>query len=223
MKTIALISQKGGSGKTTIANALAVQSCLEGLKTLLIDIDPQGSSYNWGERRLAAELTAPAVVSAHAIALERLLNGAREQNVDLVIIDTAPKSEKDARKAAELADLVLIPCRPSIHDMDAIEHTVETCRLAKTPAFVLLNSVHPNAPRQAEDVTLALKQAYDPIQVLAGFYLAARSEHVHSAATGLTAAESEPDGKAAAEIRTLFEMLDGLIGIYPKQESKISI
>lgn len=212
MKTIALISQKGGSGKTTIATSLATQGYIEGLKTLLIDLDPQGSSYKWGNRR---DVPAPAVIASQAVALEQVLEGAEAQGVDLVIIDTAPHSEKDARKACEVADLVLIPCRPSIHDLDAIEDTLNIAELTKTAAFVLLNSVHPNAPRQYEDIKEALEMAYEPVQILAGFYISTRSEYVHSASTGLTANESEPDGKASQEIKLLFEMLDGIIGLYP--------
>ena len=212
MKTIALISQKGGSGKTTLATSLATQGYLEGLKTLLIDLDPQGSSYKWGNRR---DVPTPAVMTAQAVGLEQILQGAREQSVDLAVIDTAPHSEKDARKACEVADLVLIPCRPSIHDLDAIEDTLNIAVLTKTVAFVVLNAVHPNSPKQFEDVKNALEMAYDPIKILAGFYISNRSEFVHSASDGLTANESEPDGKAAGEIKTLFEMIDGLIGIYP--------
>lgn len=212
MKTIALISQKGGSGKTTLATSLATQSCIEGLKTLLIDLDPQGSSYKWGNRR---ESNTPTVMAGQAVAIEQTLQSAREQNVDLVVIDTAPHSEKDARKACEVADLVLIPCRPSIHDLDAIEDTLNIAELTKTVAFVVLNAVHPNAEKQYEDVKNALEEAYDPIKVLAGFYISSRSEFIHSASNGLTANESEPDGKASQEIQILFEMLDGIIGIYP--------
>ena len=214
MKTIALISQKGGSGKTTLATSLATQGYIEGLKTLLIDLDPQGSSYKWGKRRT---IPAPTVMTAQAVGLEQILEGAKEQGVDLVVIDTAPHSEKDARKACEVADLVLIPCRPSLHDLDAIEDTLNIAQLTKTLAFVVLNAVHPNSPKQFEDVKSALEMAYEPIKILTGFYISNRSEFVHSASEGLTANETEPGGKAAQEIQILFEMLDGIIGIYPPQ------
>lgn len=213
VKTISLISQKGGSGKTTLATSLATEGCIQGLKTLLIDLDPQGSSYKWGKRRA---VPTPTVMAGQAVALDQILEGAKEQAVDLVIIDTAPHSVKDARKACEVSDLVLIPCRPSIHDLDAIEDTLSIAELTKATAFVILNAVHPNAPKQYEDVKNALEMAYDPIRVLASFYISSRSEFVHSASDGLTANESEPEGKASQEIKILFEMLDGLIGIYPQ-------
>lgn len=210
MKVIALISQKGGSGKTTLATSLATQSCIAGLKTLLIDLDPQGSSYKWGKRRNSPT---PTVITAQAVALDQLLENAEKQNVDLVLIDTAPHSEKDARKACEVSDMVLIPCRPSIHDLDAIEDTLSIAQLTKTIAFVVLNAVHPNSTKQYEDVKSALEMAYESIQILSGFYISNRSEFVHSASEGLTANETDPDGKAAMEIKTLFEMVNGITGL----------
>lgn len=147
MKVIALISQKGGSGKTTLATSLATQGYIEGLKTLLIDLDPQGSSYKWGKRRT---IPAPTVMTAQAVGLEQILEGAKEQGVDLVVIDTAPHSEKDARKACEVADLVLIPCRPSIHDLDAIEDTLNIAQLTKTLAFVVLNATLQNSLKMSK-------------------------------------------------------------------------
>ena len=211
MKTIAVVSQKGGAGKTTIATSIATQGALEGLKTLLIDLDPQGSSYKWGQRR---ETSAPAVITAQSVGLASILQNAKAQSVDFVILDTAPHSEQEARKACEVADLVLIPCRPSIHDLDAVEDTINIARIVQKPAFVILNAVHPNSPRQFEDVKQALTDAYGA-QVMDTLYLANRSEYVHSATDGLTANETQPDGKASQEIKALFEALDLLLGIKP--------
>jgi len=210
MKVIALISQKGGSGKTTLATSLSTEGYINGLKTLLIDLDPQGSSYKWSKRRVAP---APTVITAQAVGLQQIIESAKDQKVDLIIIDTAPHSEKDARKACEVSDLALIPCRPSIHDLDAIEDTLNIAQLTKINAYVVLNAVHPNAPKQFEDVKAALEIAYEHIKVIDGFYISNRSEFVHSASDGLTANETDPDGKAGQEIQTLFITLKHIIGI----------
>lgn len=209
MKTLAIVSQKGGAGKTTIATSLAVEAQVRGLQTLLIDLDPQGSSYKWGQRR---ESPTPAVITAQALALDEITKNAEAQGVDLIILDTAPHSQRDAKKACEVSNLVLIPCRPSIHDLDAIEDTLSIAQLVKTPAFVVLNSTPPNAPRQFEDVKASLVNAYGA-QVM-DISLAQRSEFVHSATGGLTANESEPEGKAAAEIRALYDAID-LLALTP--------
>ena len=81
MKVIALISQKGGSGKTTLATSLATEGYINGLKTLLIDLDPQGSSYKWSKRRVAP---APTVITAQAVGLQQIIESAKDQKVDLM-------------------------------------------------------------------------------------------------------------------------------------------
>src|ERR1700690_408678 len=117
MKTVAVISQKGGAGKTTLAVNLAVAAELSNVATVLIDLDPQASAKTWHDIR--ARKDAPFVVSAQASRLEEVLEVSRTNGAEFVIIDTAPHSEAAALAAARAADLVLIPCRPSILDLKA--------------------------------------------------------------------------------------------------------
>jgi chromosome partitioning protein len=105
-KIIAIASQKGGGGKTTIAVHLATAATLAGLDAVVVDLDPQASAASWGGDR--GEDTPPEVVSGQASRLGVLLDGARKQGVDLVVIDTGPNADIAARRAAEAADLVLI-------------------------------------------------------------------------------------------------------------------
>ena len=109
MKTVAIISQKGGAGKTTLALHLATSSALAGRNTAIIDLDPQASAANWGDRR-TAEL--PVVLSAHASRLGHEIKRVEEMEGELLIIDTAPHSDSAALEAAKAADLILVPCRP---------------------------------------------------------------------------------------------------------------
>lgn len=118
MRTLAIISQKGGSGKTTIAVHMAVCAALGKLKTAILDIDPQHSAYGWNESR--PEERKLDAVAADAGQLDVLLRQAEAAGVALAIIDTAPHSSGDAAVAAKLADLVLIPCRPARFDLDAV-------------------------------------------------------------------------------------------------------
>src|SRR5690349_17764518 len=120
MKTIAIISQKGGAGKTTLALHLAVAGELAGKTTAVIDLDPQASATGWKDTRSSE---APAVVSAQAARLGKVLEAATENGVELTIIDTAPHSESSALAAARASDLILIPCRPAILDLRAIGTT----------------------------------------------------------------------------------------------------
>ena len=110
METIAIISQKGGSGKTTIALHLAVASSNSGLNTALIDLDPQASATKWADRR---EKELPVVLSAHASRLHNEIRRVKETGGQRLFLDTAPHSDSAALEAAKVADLVLIPCRLS--------------------------------------------------------------------------------------------------------------
>ena len=140
MKIIAIISQKGGAGKTTIAVHLAVAAEQCGLKTALFDLDPQASASSWSDKR---SNPSPAVVSAQASRLPGLLEQAAAQDADLVIIDSAPNADTASLAAAKAADLILIPCRPASFDLNAIGTTLSLAAVASKPAYVLLNAVPP--------------------------------------------------------------------------------
>ena len=154
MKTLAIIAQKGGSGKTTVAVHMAVCAARRKLKTAIIDIDPQRSAFQWNESRPdGRKLDA---VKGDARQLSSLLAKAQAGGIDLVIIDTAPHSDSAAAIAAQLADFVLIPCRPARFDLDAVASTVDIAKAAKTPAAVVINA----APRGrlAEEARAALQR-----------------------------------------------------------------
>jgi chromosome partitioning protein len=138
MRTLAIIAQKGGSGKTTIAVHMAVCAAQQKLKTAIIDIDPQLSAYRWNEGR--PEDRKLDAVAADVSQLADLLRQADAGGVNLAIIDTAPHSSAAAAIAAKLADFVLIPCRPARFDLDAIASTLEIAKAANTPAAVVINA-----------------------------------------------------------------------------------
>ncbi len=196
MKTIAIISQKGGAGKTTVALHLAVGAVLDGLNTLVIDLDPQASSSNWSDRR-QDEL--PVVVSTHASRLEQTLKTARENGGELVILDTAPHSDSIALDAARASDLVLIPCRPSILDIEAIRNSASLVGTTGKPAVGVLNAVAPQGSEADEAAQTIGEQGLEVCPVR----LVNRVAFARSLVTGQTAQEYEPEGKAAEEIRML--------------------
>ena len=196
MHTIAILSQKGGTGKTTIALNLAVASECEGQPAVIIDLDPQASAKSWHDHRTH---DTPVVISAHAARLAEVLDTARSHGASLVVIDTAPHSERTALAAARAADLVLIPCRPSILDLRAIATSTDVVKLARSRAVVVLNAV-PTRGTLAEEATDALASYNLPV---APCRLGQRIAFTHSLTAGLTVIEHEPAGKAATEIRQL--------------------
>ena len=149
MHTIAILSQKGGTGKTTLALHLAVAAEKDGHSTVVIDLDPQASSAGWKDTR---PQETPVVVPTPSARLKQALEAARKGRAALVFIDSAPHSGDDALAAAEAADIILIPCRAAILDLRAIATTARIVKLAGKPAFVVLNAVPPRATRVLEEI-----------------------------------------------------------------------
>lgn len=200
MKIIATISQKGGSGKTTLALHLAVASAQAGDNTAIIDLDPQASAANWSDRR-NNEL--PVVLSAHASRLSQEIRRVKETGGDILYLDTAPHSDSSALKAAEAADLVLVPCRTAILDLEAITNTFRFLRTAGTPTCVVLNAVAP----LGQDANHASAALADFGVEVCPVRLGNRVAFARSLITGQAAQEVEPKGKAAAEIARLHEFM----------------
>jgi chromosome partitioning protein len=205
MKTLVILAQKGGSGKTTLAVHMAVCAARQKRRTALIDIDPQSSAFNWNESRDEGRKLDAA--KAEAGQIPALLQQAKAGGIDLAIIDTAPHSDSAAAIAAQYADLVLIPCRPARFDLDAIASTVQIATVAKKSAAVVINA----APRGklAEEARAALeRQGITVIDTV----LHQRAAYSHAVIDGRSVHEYEPGGKAAAEIDELYNHLTGLLG-----------
>jgi chromosome partitioning protein len=211
MKTVALVSQKGGAGKTTLALHLACAAQAGGLASAIIDLDPQASAAAWADSRTQEE---PVVVPLPYTRLAQGLEIAQQSGADLVLIDTAPHSETAALAAARAADLVLIPCRLSILDLRAIGGTAELVKIAQKPAFVVLNAYHPRAVEMLADAQAAV--AMHGLGI-APAGLAARASFSHSLTAGLTALEYEPAGRASEEVTSLFAWLRQTAGLTAKR------
>lgn len=196
MKIVAVISQKGGSGKTTLALHLAVASAVSGKDTAIIDLDPQASATKWSDRR-EAEL--PVVISAHASRLPNEIKRIKDAGCEILFLDTAPHSDSAALEAAKIADLVLVPCRPAIMDMEAISNTLDLIRAKNAAIFVVMNATAAQG-QEAEEAIEAITQldvSVCPIQIVS------RVAFSRSIITGQTAQEYEPNGKAAKELSSL--------------------
>jgi len=163
MYTVALIAQKGGTGKTTLAVSLAVAAGQVGMTSIIIDLDPQGTACNWKDRRKS---DGPVVIDAQPGRLAAALAKAEENGVDFAVIDTPARNEQSALAAAKAADLVLIPCRPQAYDLDTIPNTKEILTLAgNKPAVVVLNAVPAVGDRheQARELSTACRFRSAPI------------------------------------------------------------
>jgi chromosome partitioning protein len=207
---VAMISRKGGAGKTNLAVHLAACAEGKGIATGIIDLDPQGTATKWGMRREENALRSGAeVMSAQPTGLHRLLDAARNAGAKLMIIDTAPHADSIAVDAARTADFVLIPCRPAIADLEAIPASADIARLAKKPFAVVLNSVGTQGAREAE-----ARQELQRLGLeLAPAALGHRVAYADAMIPGEGVTEHRGATQAAAEIDTLFswllKMVDG--------------
>jgi chromosome partitioning protein len=128
MKMLGVLSRKGGVGKTTLAIHIAVLADQAGLRTLLVDLDPQRSAASWWRARTAET---PPLVETDPGSLRDILEAASEDKVDLVVVDARPSLEADAAHVAALADIIMVPTRPAIFDLRAILGTLDIVKGTK--------------------------------------------------------------------------------------------
>lgn len=200
MKVIAVLNQKGGSGKTTIATHLARALQLEGADVLLVDSDPQGSARDWAAVREDQPVT---VVGIDRPTIDRdLKNVARK---DFVVIDGAPQAADLAVSAIKAADFILIPVQPSPYDIWATADLVELVkqRIEVTDgklqaAFIVSRAI--KGTKIGAEVAEAL-EGYG-LPVLAS-RITQRVSYPGTAAIGTTVLDAEPASDAAAEVRSL--------------------
>jgi len=214
MKVISILGQKGGSGKTTLTLSLAVAAHKAGKSVAVVDLDPQASACKWGDRRNAD----PVIISVQPARLSTVLATARKEGADYMLIDTPARLEQSAIAAAEAADLILIPCRPTIKDTETIDATMSLIRAARTRAkvAVVLNGVPPRGAQreQAEDAIRAMKIPVYP------FALGNRVSFTHADVLGLSAQEYEPGGEGAREIKDIYKFTCELLNPATSQQSK---
>ena len=205
MRTIAFLSQKGGSGKTTLAVHTAVAAEQSGEKVFLIDTDPQGSAQAWSQARTQES---PPVHKAIASTVKRLLEQAAQQQATLVVIDTAPHATPGVDVIVAAADFLMIPCRPSAFDLAAIAASVQVAKAAGKPAAFIMNACPARAPEVGETREV-LKSYHLPLAPVA---IGDRRAFARAVATGLAVTEFDPEGKAAEEITQLWKWIYQHIG-----------
>lgn len=199
MEIISVVSQKGGCGKTTMTVGLAVEAVRSGKHVAIIDLDPQASAANWGDRR--GDDVPPTVVSCQASRLEKVLLAAKSQGVDLVLIDTPGKSAEAAIAAIKAASHVLIPVEPHISSLETLANVGELLALAGRPkATVIINKAPPLGRRHEDAREAIFAQGFS----VAPTVLYQRAAHSDATNLGATASEYEPKGKAAIELSFLY-------------------
>lgn len=196
MKTLVIASQKGGAGKTTLAAHLAVAADQAGHgPVVLLDTDPQGSLSAWWNSR---EGDSPALASASLAELGDKLQALAAAGVGLAVIDTPPAITAAISDVVKLADLVLIPTRPSPHDLRAVGSTVDLVQDAGRPFAFAVTQAKPNTR-----LTVQAVAALSAHGAVAPAVVHDRVDYAASMVDGRTVLETDAKGRSAEEMRQL--------------------
>lgn len=201
MHVIAVVSQKGGSGKTTLSGHLSVQAEMSGHGPVaVIDTDPQGSLAAWWNER---EAPVPVFVQTTLHDLRDHLDNMRRAGVKTVVIDTPPAITGAIHEVISIADYVIVPTKPSPHDLRAVGATVKLVQACNKPMVFVLNDASPRAKITFE-AAIALSQH----GTVAPVTIHHRTLFASSMIDGRTAMELEPNGQSAIEVAGLWEYVN---------------
>ena len=202
VEVLAVLSQKGGAGKSTVALGLAVAHELAGGRAAVIDLDvQQATAAAWGRLR---GWSRPPVSPTPPQRLRQVLEALRNDGANLIVIDGPPRERAGGAEAARVADLVLVPCRPAAPDLIAIAPTLDLARSSGARAAVVLNACPARGQwtAQAADAVQQFDAELCPVT------LGARIAHAKAFMAGQTAQETEPNSPAAAEVAALYRWLE---------------
>jgi chromosome partitioning protein len=201
MRILTIASQKGGAGKTTLAAHLAVEAERTGAGPVaVVDTDPQGSLADWWNQR-AAET--PLFAAVDVARLAEHMTTLQRQGVQLVVIDTPPAFMDTIRAAIAVADLVLIPARPSPHDLRAVGVIVAMAEDLKKPFGFVVNGATPRSL-----IALEAGQALAQHGAVAPVIVHQRIDFAASMVDGRTAGEVNARSRSAEEITELWTYIN---------------
>jgi len=222
MKVITIAQQKGGAGKTTVTAHLAVAFAQRGKRVAIIDIDPQASLSTW--HRIRAEKFGEDYTGLTEVATTGWRLAGEIANLkndhDIILIDSPPHIEADARGAIRSADLIILPVQPSPTDLWATKATLEIGEQEGIETRILLNRVSANS-KLAKAVTADLKKSAG--KQLLKTQIGNRVSFASSMIDGRTAMEAFIGSTGAEEIKALVMELEGILGIGKKPKAKPAV
>ncbi|NQY43996.1 MAG: ParA family protein [Legionellales bacterium] len=200
MRVISFVAQKGGSGKSTLSIACALEAVAEESNVLLVDMDAQKTLEQWYQNREKENINLVSIDEPND--LDQVIKHALKKKIDYIFVDTPGRHDPSIAAAIKLSDFCIIPCRPTSFDMKATPETVNTIkRLGKKFCFV----INQTAPRGAR-----IKECSNGLSILgtvSPVYLPMRISYQDAYAQGLSVKEYEKNGKADLDIISLWEWL----------------
>ena len=192
---ISFVSQKGGSGKTTLCVNMAALAAMNNVLVAIIDLDPQASATSWS----AVREDVFTVVSCHPPFLDKTIQSLQDKGHTLIFIDTPPHNSTAAANAIKASDFVVVPVRPSSFDLVATTSTLDLIKANTTPAGAVLNAI-PSGTTVADSA--------EEFLVESGFEILGRVGHrmaiQHALTSGKGVVEVEPQSSASEEITSLW-------------------
>lgn len=199
MKILAVLSQKGGTGKSHAVRSLAVAAILDGRKVAIIDADPQGTVVAWAKRR---KHNAPHVVALGSQTIASQIEALRGRGAELILIDTPPHAQPVISMAAEVATACLIMTGAFLEELETVAAVAAIAKSLQRPAAISLNRVG-----RSHALTLA-RTALSTFGVpVCPTAMAQLITHAYASAEGQTANERDPRGKAAQEVTDVYQWL----------------
>jgi len=210
MRVITFACQKGAAGKTTLVGHIGVQAELAGDgPVVLLDTDQQGALAEWWNSR---EPERPAFAHAVIDQLAETVGQLRELGFGLCIIDSASAISPTVERVISVSDLVVVPCRPSPHDLRAVTKTIDMVdALGKSKVFVLNGATE--GDRLTDEARAVLSEA-GPVSPVVIYN---HADFAESMFDGLTVMEAMPGGQCAREIEELWVFLSGMLNQSPSQ------
>ncbi len=205
MNVVVFASRKGGSGKSTLAAHLATHAHKPSRTVLLIDADPQASLTLWHRLRDADGLQ----LRTAQRGIADIAKAAKRDGFEWVFIDTAPNMAASVTDAIRAATLVIVPCRPTLFDLEAVKETVDFARTARKPYAVVINAAPPRRQDvESPSVTLARETLAGLHIPVWGGQITQRANFSLALAQGEGAKEYDADSYAAAEIGRLWAAVE---------------
>ncbi|HET9902097.1 MAG TPA: ParA family protein [Xanthobacteraceae bacterium] len=210
MNVIVLASRKGGSGKSTLAAHLAAFASKSTRSCLLIDADPQSSLTLWHRLRGTGE---PPLRDGSR-GLNEIIRTARRERYDWVIIDTPPSHSGVVQDAIRAATLVVIPSRPTIFDLTAVQDTIDLARQARKPYMVVINAAPAKREGEESPIVSKAREGLTGLKVpLWSGQITNRANFALSLAAGEGAREYDPESYAAAEISRFWSAVQKSVAV----------
>lgn len=206
MHTVMVAKQKGGVGATTLARELGVAAAAAGKRVVFVDLDPQGTLRGWWNRRTEGSggEPNPALAAPAPSQMAESLDQLRAAGTDLCVIDTPPSVHAFLGTVMRLVDLILLPTRPTTDDLEALAAVLDLVEEAGRPFVFVVSQAPPGKSRLYDDALPVLAQRGRVAPALR-----IRADYPVAAATGRTALEMAPKGKAADEVQALWQFVAG--------------